>query len=185
MSEPHTLADLVIKDDAEKVRFDLICPLAELALAMVLTSGAKKYEPFGWQKYRDAQWRVDAAIGRHHNAIRRGDRIDPEFNLPHSVHLLANAMFLASFELEEMLENGEFAEAVRLWDHEMRRASPSSEAHDNQKCKQDPHTRTIYTHFGSEKEDPAPSDDVAELRLPGEQALSSGVFNETGRCSPR
>lgn len=86
-----------------KPRFELIDPLAELGLAMVLGGGAIKYgEGAPWKGlHKQDREPVYGALMRHYNAIRRGEMVDPEFLLPHSVHLLANAMFIAGWDMAE------------------------------------------------------------------------------------
>lgn len=84
---------------AMKPRFELVDPAALLALAMVLTSGAKKYGDQDWRRIRDSRVFVGSAH-RHLNQAQRGLVVDPESALPHSVHLMANAMFLTSLDLQ-------------------------------------------------------------------------------------
>ena len=113
------------KRDFGKLRFDLICPLAEHALAMVLTSGADKYEPNGWTRLESEPHRIDASLARHRNALRRGERFDTETALPHVFHLLANAMFLASFEMRRLQREGILDAVTAKWAEEMQRLSLS------------------------------------------------------------
>jgi hypothetical protein len=53
-----------------------------------------KYAPDGWRTVPDAKARYTAALGRHFNAWRSGEEIDPESGLPHLAHVLCNAVFL-------------------------------------------------------------------------------------------
>lgn len=87
-----------IKHDAGKPRFDLIDPGAELALVEVLTLGAQKYSPENWRFVE--RWRYEAAMGRHLNARRRGELLDPESGKPHTAHAMACLMFLLVWDLE-------------------------------------------------------------------------------------
>lgn len=91
-----TKQDTGIKYDANKLRYDLIPPVATKALAEVLTYGAQKYEPNGWQKVEKD--RYIAAAWRHFEQWREGEVLDKESNLPHLAHLLTNVSFLLWFE---------------------------------------------------------------------------------------
>ncbi len=82
------------KDDQGKLRYDLIPTEALEALASVLTYGARKYKPEGWRWVEDANSRYYAALMRHLEAWRQGEHQDPESELPHMAHVLANATFL-------------------------------------------------------------------------------------------
>lgn len=89
------------KDDGEKLRFDLIEPEFEEDLAKVLTLGAEKYAANSWQNLPDAEDRYYAALRRHLNAYRQGEKVDEESGLSHLAHVACNVMFLAHFEREE------------------------------------------------------------------------------------
>lgn len=93
-----------VRMKAGKPRFELIDPLAELGLAMVLGGGAIKYgEGAPWKGLHGSdRMPVYGALIRHYNAMMVGETIDTEFLLPHSVHLLANAMFLAGWDMAEV-----------------------------------------------------------------------------------
>ncbi len=82
-----------VKQDAEKPRYDLLDPDAIHDLVLVLTFGAKKYSANNWRKGL-AITRILAAAFRHSFAIFRGEDLDPETKLPHSAHLMCEAMFL-------------------------------------------------------------------------------------------
>jgi len=85
------------KDDAGKLRFDLIPPEAPLALAEVLTPGAVRYGERNWEK--GFNWsRAEGALQRHLNAWRAGEDKDPDSGLSHLKHILTNAAFLVAFE---------------------------------------------------------------------------------------
>lgn len=83
-----------VKHDGEKVRLDLIDPLAIEGLAKVLTFGARKYAPNNW-RYGLAYGRLIAAMLRHLFAIMRGEDTDPESGLPHIDHVGCCWMFLS------------------------------------------------------------------------------------------
>lgn len=84
------------RDDSEKLRTELIPPSADIALARVLTFGARKYAPRNWEK--GLAWsRVIGPLKRHLAAFEHGEDIDPESGLLHVEHLLCNAAFLVEF----------------------------------------------------------------------------------------
>lgn len=83
------------KYDQDKPRMDLLDPLALEGLAAVLTFGAKKYAAHNWRGGLSYS-RLIAALLRHTFAILRGERIDPESNLPHVDHVGCCWMFLSN-----------------------------------------------------------------------------------------
>ena len=81
-----------------KLRFDLIPPEVEEALATILTHGAIKHEDRGWEGGGD--WRrVYSALRRHLHAWKKGEKIDKESGLPHLWHALARLTFLVTYEM--------------------------------------------------------------------------------------
>lgn len=84
------------KDDADKVRMDLLDPLALEGLAAVLTFGAKKYASHNWRGGINLS-RVFGALLRHTFSILRGEYIDPESGLPHIDHVGCCWMFASNF----------------------------------------------------------------------------------------
>jgi hypothetical protein len=87
-----------LKYDEGKTRFDLVDPEFEELVAKVMTFGANKYKPNSWQNVEDPVNRYYAALRRHINAWRKGEKIDPESKLPHLAHVAVNAMFLLHYE---------------------------------------------------------------------------------------
>lgn len=86
------------KDDAGKLRFDLIpCEVEELQ-AHIFTMGAAKYEDRNWEKGID-YGRVYAAARRHMNEWLHGVHKDPESGLPHLAHAVWNLNALIYFDL--------------------------------------------------------------------------------------
>lgn len=65
------------KDDAGKLRFDLIPPHALEALAYVYTIGAAKYGDNNWLRGID-RGRILAAMYRHINHWQKGVTVDPD-----------------------------------------------------------------------------------------------------------
>lgn len=85
------------RNDELKPRWDLLPSDALEAVVMVLTAGARKYEPRNWEK--GMNWsRCFASIMRHAWAWWRGENRDPESGISHMAHVACNAMFLCSYE---------------------------------------------------------------------------------------
>lgn len=83
------------KNDKDKLRMDLIPSEAIIALAEVLTFGAKKYEDRNWEKGIEFE-RLFAACQRHLWSCWKGEWIDSESQLPHLYHAFTNlAMWIA------------------------------------------------------------------------------------------
>lgn len=89
------------KDDSAKELMHLIPAKAEMALARVLTFGAKKYAPENWRKVDNPTDRYMAAAMRHMNAHRQGELRDEESGELHLSHALTCLSFLV-----ELLETG-------------------------------------------------------------------------------
>jgi len=90
-----------VKDDALKIRTDLLPASALMEVATVLTFGARKYGAGNWRK-TPSRARYLAALLRHLFARMGGERIDRESNCPHLAHVAACALFLVSCEVEEL-----------------------------------------------------------------------------------
>ena len=89
------------KHDAGKNRLDLIPPPSLLYLGKVLTFGAEKYEPWGWQNVPEAHERYYGAALRHLLAWANGNSIDSESGLPHLAHALCNIVFLLELDMKD------------------------------------------------------------------------------------
>lgn len=88
-----SVRDQSMKADGGKLRMELIPTSAFYSLGRVLTHGAEKYGPNTWQ---DVEWdRYVGALIRHLLAFM-DDPLgkDADSGLPHTDHLLANAVFL-------------------------------------------------------------------------------------------
>ena len=59
--------------------------------------GAKKYKPNNWQQVDDTD-RYIAALYRHLEAYRGGEKVDEESQLSHLKHAITNIAFLLYFE---------------------------------------------------------------------------------------
>ena len=87
------------KKDEDKLRFDLILPEFEEAMAHVLTHGAKEYGANNWQKVADAKARYTGALQRHLNQYRKGYMYDLDSDCNNLAQIAVNAMFLYWFEI--------------------------------------------------------------------------------------
>ena len=86
------------KFDGGKPMWDLL-PLKEVEQTVqVMTYGAKKYTPGGWQSVPEARSRYFAALMRHLTAWKNGEEIDQESGLPHLDHAACNVLFLQWFD---------------------------------------------------------------------------------------
>ena len=91
--ENIVVVEQFMKFDTSKLRYDLIPTSTTKALAQVLTYGAKKYKPNNWQTVDDTD-RYVAALYRHLEAWRDGEKVDKESGLSHLAHALTNVAFL-------------------------------------------------------------------------------------------
>ena len=85
------------KFDAGKPQVSLLSSIALIELAKVMSYGSSKYEPQNWRKGFKWSRIMDAAM-RHLLAYNGGERIDPETELTHLAHCMANLMMLVEFE---------------------------------------------------------------------------------------
>lgn len=83
-----------MKYDDDKLRFDLIPPIALRSLAEVYTFGARKYTDNSWQNLPNFEERYLAALHRHLNAHQLGELRDEDSGLYHLDHLLWNVVAL-------------------------------------------------------------------------------------------
>ena len=89
------------KYDEVKFRYDLIPPEVLKALAEVFTFGAAKYAANSWQDLPDFEERYYAALERHLQAHRMGERTDQESGMLHLAHAAVNTCFLLWKELQK------------------------------------------------------------------------------------
>ncbi len=82
------------KYDEDKLRFDLIPPEVEKALAEIITFGAKKYGDHNWKELPNFKPRFTAALMRHLNDWRSGEKDDLESGKPHLWHMICDVAFL-------------------------------------------------------------------------------------------
>jgi|TARA_R100001530_G_scaffold136032_1_gene114962 hypothetical protein len=89
---------LAVKNDDDKLRFDLIPTEPMQLVAEVYTIGAKKYDDDNWRKGMD--WgRVKAALERHLNAWWGGEKNDPVDKQHHLASVIWCALTLIWYEL--------------------------------------------------------------------------------------
>lgn len=92
------------KDDAGKLRYDLLDVDFEEEMAKVISYGAEHYAPDSWKNVPDAKNRYYAALRRHVAAIRKGEfRNAEDGNVSHFAQIAINAMFL--YVLETKMED--------------------------------------------------------------------------------
>lgn len=89
------------KYDEGKLRYDLFPPEAYEAIVEVITHGSQKYGDNNWQTLDDFENRFYAALERHIQAWRKGEKID-ESGLTHLSHVACNAVFLLYNELKKV-----------------------------------------------------------------------------------
>jgi len=86
------------KYDQEKVRMDLLSPIALEEIAKVMTYGAKKYGDHNWRG--GLLWsRVFGALMRHAWAYWQGENKDPETGISHLAHCGCCLMFLLEYTI--------------------------------------------------------------------------------------
>jgi hypothetical protein len=89
---------VAIKHDTQKVRLDLLSPIAITEIGKVLTFGAEKYADHNWRN--GFKWsRLLGAALRHLMAFMGGQDKDPETNLSHLAHAGCCIMFLLEHEV--------------------------------------------------------------------------------------
>jgi hypothetical protein len=93
------------KDDTGKLRFDLIAPDCEKALAEILTFGAKKYDDRNWEKGLSFG-RVYGAMRRHQNSFWSREDLDDETGLLHLAHAYTCLHFLLHYQLNKEIYGG-------------------------------------------------------------------------------
>lgn len=77
-----------------KLRWSLVDFDALEDMVKVLEFGAQKYADNNWKKGLKTT-EIFESMMRHMTAYMRGEDIDPESGLPHTGHILCNAMFLS------------------------------------------------------------------------------------------
>lgn len=83
-----------LKYDEGKLRYDLIPPKALREIVRVLTHGSVKYGDYNWSHVEPWKPRYTAALLRHIEAWRDGEKYDPETGIHHLAHAATNCIFL-------------------------------------------------------------------------------------------
>jgi hypothetical protein len=90
----HIKAEFMMKHfDEDKLRYDLLPPEGEEAIAEVLTYGAKKYGDRNWEEGISFT-KIYGSIRRHLAAWYKGEDINVESGLNHLSHAACNLFFL-------------------------------------------------------------------------------------------
>ena len=95
------------KFDNDKLRYDLIPPLALEEMVKVLTFGAQKYEPDNWQKVPESKRRYFAAMQRHLWAWKQGEKLDKESGIHHIAHAACCLYFLYEHDVKYSVDKAE------------------------------------------------------------------------------
>ena len=86
------------KNDEQKLRYDLLSPVALKSLVKILNYGCKKYGDRNWEK--GIKWsRLFGAMMRHAWAMWDGEDIDKDSGLPHIDHIQACVHFLSHYRI--------------------------------------------------------------------------------------
>ena len=82
------------KNDAGKLRWDLLSVDAIESVVKILTQGAKEYGEYNWKKVKNFNNRYYAALMRHIISWRKGELVDKKSGHPHLAHAVCNLIFL-------------------------------------------------------------------------------------------
>lgn len=99
------IAEAAVRDKVErgskhncgKPKMNLLSPIALAFVGQVLTFGAKKYGDHNWRKGIPKDELIASSMN-HLLHIMAGSNLDEESGLPHSAHLMCNAMFMCEQE---------------------------------------------------------------------------------------
>jgi hypothetical protein len=83
-----------LRYNSGKLQWSLVDFDALEDMVKVLEFGAKKYSADNWKKGLNTN-EITESMMRHLFAYLRGEDIDPESGLPHTGHIMCNAMFLS------------------------------------------------------------------------------------------
>jgi hypothetical protein len=96
-TEQCTVPDVdnsALRYNSGKLQWSLVDFDALEDMVKVLEFGAKKYSEDNWKKGLKTN-EIAESMMRHLFAYLRGEDIDPESGLPHTGHIMCNAMFLS------------------------------------------------------------------------------------------
>ncbi len=86
--------DSALRYNTGKLKWSLVDFDSLEDMVKVLNFGAEKYEPNNWKKGLNTK-QISDSLMRHLFAFLRGEDIDKESGLPHTGHIMCNAMFLS------------------------------------------------------------------------------------------
>ncbi len=89
-----------VKYDGEKPDYSLIPPFALDEIAKVLTYGKNKYARDNWRHVENGKLRYFSAAMRHMWALMRGEKLDSETGIHHSIHAICCMMFYFEFDAD-------------------------------------------------------------------------------------
>lgn len=92
-----------VKDDRQKIRWELLPFDVIEQVAIIMTHGAEKYEDDNWKKVEPA--RFVGALMRHLCSHLKGEIYDKESGLLHLSHMCCNAVFLVWQQLHSVEPN--------------------------------------------------------------------------------
>ncbi|MEO9257050.1 MAG: dATP/dGTP diphosphohydrolase domain-containing protein, partial [Crocinitomicaceae bacterium] len=93
----HNVIGSALRYNSNKLRWSLVDFDALEDMVKVLDFGSKKYADNNWKKGLKTT-EIFESIMRHLSAYMRGEEFDLESGLPHTGHILCNAMFLSYME---------------------------------------------------------------------------------------
>ena len=96
-----------VKNDEDKLRYDLLPVEVVEEVVKVLTYGAKKYTDDGWKEVPNLKERYYSALMRHIVAWRKGKKQDDESKLHPLSHAMCCLVFLLWEELADKKGVGE------------------------------------------------------------------------------
>ena len=79
-----------------KLKWSLVNFKALESMVKVLEFGTIKYEPHNWEKGFSYTNTIESML-RHVYSFLQGEDIDPESNLPHTGHIMCNAIFISFY----------------------------------------------------------------------------------------
>jgi hypothetical protein len=93
--------EVALKFDSDKPRMDLLSVDAQIAIAKIMTFGAKKYGDHNWRKGFNYS-RLYAACQRHLTSWWNGDTLDKETKESHLHHAACCLMMLIEHEIRNL-----------------------------------------------------------------------------------
>lgn len=97
-----------MRANGDKLRYELLPPLATTEMAAVMTLGAIKYEPNNWTKGQPIVKGLCGSGLRHLFAYMLGQDRDPETGMHHGAHLMCNGAFMVEQEYRRSYLGGHY-----------------------------------------------------------------------------